>query len=154
MASIPLPPVDPRTRSQENRSYGVLNYRCFCRWAHFNVKLHFYLSLWFLFVIFSSRWAGCNTLLIDVAAFWMIINETDVDLVIMETSDQQWKLPRHQAFAPPLFEVGSITSTCYWLQIMSANEWGTIGVTVWVLYQCQVAFLIQYYIILIVLLAL
>ena len=54
---------------------------------------------------FSPRWAGCNTLLIDVAAFWMIINETELNLAVIEDNEQTWKLPRKLAFAPPIFDV-------------------------------------------------
>lgn len=51
-----------------------------------------------------QRWRGCNTLLIDVAPYWLVVNETDLDLVILENNDQQWRLPRKQTFAPPEFD--------------------------------------------------
>ena len=35
----------------------------------------------------------------------MIINETELDLAVIEDNEQTWKLPRKLAFAPPIFEV-------------------------------------------------
>ena len=52
----------------------------------------------------KQRWPGCNTLLIDIAPCWMMVNATDLDLMVIENNDHQWRLSGKQTFAPPVFD--------------------------------------------------
>ncbi len=60
---------------------------------------------------FGERWAGCNTLLIEVAPHWLIVNDTGLDFIIIESNNAQWNLPANKAFAPASFEVTCSTYT-------------------------------------------
>ena len=56
-----------------------------------------------------QHWQGLNTLLIDVAPYWLVVNECDVDLTISETNGRKIKVPAGKTCAPPVFnEVNSI----------------------------------------------
>ena len=54
----------------------------------------------------SQYWAGCSSLLISVAPYWLVVNETEVDLVVIDDANgQHWKLAHDVTIAPPEFEV-------------------------------------------------
>ena len=57
----------------------------------------------------SQYWAGCNSLLISVAPYWLMVNETDVDIVVIDDANgQHWNLAHNMTIAPPEFEVITI----------------------------------------------
>ena len=59
----------------------------------------------------SQYWAGCNSLLISVAPYWLVVNETEVDLVVIDNANgQQWNLAHDMTIAPPEFEVIQIST--------------------------------------------
>ena len=63
----------------------------------------------------SQYWPGCNSLLISVAPYWLMVNETDVDLFVIDgTSGQQWSLPHELTIAPPEFEVSFTAHNHYY----------------------------------------
>lgn len=53
----------------------------------------------------KQRWPGFNTLLIDIAPYWLLVNDTQFNFVIVENSEQQYYLPSVKTFAPPHFKV-------------------------------------------------
>ena len=53
----------------------------------------------------EQYWPGCNTVLIDVKPYWLLVNDTGLDLLVVEGNLQQWALPKQKVFAPPPFEV-------------------------------------------------
>ena len=54
-------------------------------------------------ICLQQRWVGCNTLLINITPNWLLVNDTHLDLMVIENNEQQWRLPRKQTFAPPVF---------------------------------------------------
>lgn len=57
-------------------------------------------------IMLSQRWAGCNTVLIDVVPYMLIVNQTPLDLKIFDdVAEEDWTLPTNKTFAPPHFQV-------------------------------------------------
>ena len=56
-------------------------------------------------ICLQQKWPGFNTLLIDIAPYWFLVNDSLFDFVILEDNDQQWYLPHGKTFAPPQFKV-------------------------------------------------
>jgi hypothetical protein len=54
-------------------------------------------------VILAQHWHGLNTLLIDVAPYWLVVNECNIDLTIIETHGKRLKIPAGKTCAPPVF---------------------------------------------------
>jgi len=50
-----------------------------------------------------QHWHGLNTLLIDVAPYWLVVNECDVDLTMGEKNGRRIKVPAGKTSAPPVF---------------------------------------------------
>ena len=60
-------------------------------------------------ITLSQRWAGCTTVLIDVVPYMLLVNQTPLDLMVVDAeADQQWTLPTNNTFAPPQFEVSQL----------------------------------------------
>jgi hypothetical protein len=54
----------------------------------------------------SQKWAGCNTVLIDVVPYMLLVNQTKIDLKIIDImAEEDWTLPSNKTFAPPIFQV-------------------------------------------------
>lgn len=82
-------------------------------------------------VTLTQHWHGLSTLLIDVAPHWLVVNECDVELTIVETNGRKWKIPAGKTFAPPVFsevkngmEVGLVRNTIAlsWLIVWLNNH--------------------------------
>ncbi|XP_023231337.1 vacuolar protein sorting-associated protein 13B-like isoform X2 [Centruroides sculpturatus] len=49
----------------------------------------------------SQQWPGCNTILIDVKPYGLLINKTNIDLYMLDDNGQEWKINRYSIFTPP-----------------------------------------------------
>lgn len=54
----------------------------------------------------SQKWPGCNTVLIDVVPYMLLVNQTTLDLKVIDImQEEDWMLPTGMTFAPPTFQV-------------------------------------------------
>lgn len=54
----------------------------------------------------SQKWAGCNTVLIDIVPYMLIVNQTSLNLKVIDVmAEEDWTLPGRKTFAPPVFQV-------------------------------------------------
>ncbi|ELT92184.1 hypothetical protein CAPTEDRAFT_228271 [Capitella teleta] len=53
----------------------------------------------------SQKWPGCNTVLIDVVPYMLLVNQTTLDLKVIDImQEEDWMLPTGMTFAPPTFQ--------------------------------------------------
>ncbi|XP_021340495.1 vacuolar protein sorting-associated protein 13B-like, partial [Mizuhopecten yessoensis] len=52
----------------------------------------------------SEYWPGSNTLLVNLSPWCLMTNQSDLDLMVMDTTGSQWTLPSGKTYSPPRFE--------------------------------------------------
>ena len=50
-----------------------------------------------------QRWAGLDTLLIDIVPRWLCVNNLCFDLILSEQTGRSWRVPAGKQFAPQVF---------------------------------------------------
>ncbi|XP_060068135.1 intermembrane lipid transfer protein VPS13B-like [Ylistrum balloti] len=52
----------------------------------------------------SEYWPGANTLLVNLSPWCLMTNQSDLDLIVMDTTGSQWTLPSGKTYSPPRFQ--------------------------------------------------
>lgn len=52
----------------------------------------------------SEYWPGADTLLVNLSPWCLMTNQSDLELVVMDSTGSQWTLPSGKTFSPPKFE--------------------------------------------------
>ncbi|CAH1773157.1 unnamed protein product [Owenia fusiformis] len=52
----------------------------------------------------QQYWVGCQTILLDVAPPWLLVNHTPIDLTLVESSEVIWHIGKGKTMAPPYLQ--------------------------------------------------